>query len=167
MNRLAALLPVALLAACASVPKAPPELDRAAKEFKATPGKANLYVFRDESLGAAVKMSVALDGAPLGDTAAKTFLLKTVAPGKHALVSKAENEDTLEFVAKPGENVFVWQEVKMGFGSARSKLSLVDAASAQPRVAQCELAVGGNVPLPAAPPAAPAPATEPAAVPGT
>ncbi len=164
MKRLTAVLSLALLAACASVPKAPPEADRAAKEFKTTPGKTNLYVFRDESLGAAVKMSLALDGAPLGETAAKTFLLKTVAPGKHALLSKAENEDTLEFVGKPGENVFVWQEVKMGFGSARSKLSVVDATSAQPRVEQCELAAGGNVPLP---PPAPAPEKEPAAVPGT
>ncbi len=166
MNRIAALLALSLLAACASVPKAPPELDRAAKEFKTIAGKTNLYVFRDESLGAAVKMSLALDGAPLGDTAAKTFLLATVAPGKHALVSKAENTDTLEFEGKAGENVFVWQEVKMGFGSARSKLSLVDAASAQPRVSQCELAVGGNVTAPAAPPA-PAAEKEPAAVPGT
>ncbi len=155
MTRLRVLLPLLLLSACASVPKAPPELDRAAKEFRTTPGKTNLYVFRDETFGAAIKMSVKLDGAPLGDTAAKTFLLATIRPGKHALQSNAENDAALEFVAKPGENVFVWQEVKMGFGSARSKLNLLDAASAQPRVAECELAAGGNVPLPAAPPPEP------------
>ncbi len=54
----------------------------------------------------------------------------------------------------------------MGFGSARSKLSLADAESAQARVQQCELAVGGNVPLPPPPPASEG-AKEPAAVPGT
>ncbi len=160
MRRLPAVLSLLLLAACASVPKAPPELDRAAKEFRATPGKTNVYVFRDEGFGAAVKMSVLLDGAPFGDTAAKTFLLATIAPGKHALVSRSENTDTLEFVGKPGENVFVWQEVKMGIMSARSKLTLVDPAAAQTRVLQCDLAVGGNVPAPPPPP--PEPAAQPA-----
>jgi hypothetical protein len=113
-----------------------------------------------------MKMSLALDGALLGETAAKTFLLATVNPGKHALVSKAENEDLLEFIAKPGENVYVWQEVKMGVLSARTKLSLLDAATAQPRVLQCDLAVGGNVAAPAQPPPEPAPARQPAAIPG-
>ncbi len=170
MRRVASLLALAVLAtACASVPKAPPEADQFAKELRPTPGKTNLYVFRDESLGGAVKMSVALDGRLLGDTAAKTFLLATVDPGKHALVSKAENDATLDFVAAPGQNVYVWQEVKMGVFSARSKLQLVDEANARPRINECSLAVGEMMPpLPGAPAApAPAPAKLPAAVPGT
>lgn len=152
MRRLASLTALALLAgACASVPMAPPEADRLAKEFKPTPGKANLYVFRDESFGGAIKMSVVLDGRLLGDTAKRTYLFTPVEPGKHTLVSKTENDSTLELDAKPGENLFVWQEVKMGVWAARSSLQLVPAANAKPRVEQCSLAV--TQPAPAVAPA--------------
>jgi hypothetical protein len=169
MPRVASLIVVAVLAsACASVPKAPPEADRFAKEFRTTPGKANLYVFRDENYGGAVKMSVVLDGRMVGDTAAKTFLLASVDPGPHALVSKAENDARLDFVAQPGKNVYVWQEVKMGVLSARSKLQLVDEESARARVNQCSLALGEMMPpLPQLFAPAPTPKKEPAAIPGT
>jgi hypothetical protein len=169
MRRVASLIIVAVLAsACASVPKATPEADRLAKEFRTTPGKTNLYVFRDENFGAAVKMSVVLDGRLLGDTAAKTFLLASVDPGPHALVSKAENDARLEFVAEPGTNVYVWQEIKMGLLAARSKLQLVDEESARARVNQCSLALGEMMPaLPQASAPAPTPAKEPAAIPGS
>ncbi len=156
MLRLPSLLVLSLLAsACASVPMASPEMDRTAKEFRVTPEKSNLYVFRDESLGAAVKMPVLLDGRSLGDTAAKTFLLASVEPGTHALVSKAENDAQLDFTAVAGKNVYVWQEVKMGILSARSALRLVDEASARQRITECSLAVREDqAPAQAPPPAA-------------
>lgn len=164
MLRLPSLLLVSLVAsACASVPMASPELDRSAKEFLTTPDKANLYVFRDESFGAAMKMSVMLDGRPLGDTAAKTFLLASIEPGPHALFSKAENDARLEFTAEPGKNVFVWQEVKMGVLMARSKLHLVDEADARPRVNACSLAATEQMQTPTAP----QPAKQPAAIPAS
>jgi hypothetical protein len=130
-----------LLAACATVPKASPERDLSAKQFAAPPkGKAALYVFRNESMGGAVKMSLQLDGAPLGETGAKTFHWVTIAPGKHTLMGKAENESAIDFTAKAGENVFVWQEVKMGLFSARNRLQLVDDERGHAGVAECELA---------------------------
>ncbi len=154
MLRLPSIAVLALLAsACASVPMAPPEKDRAAKEFKTTPGKANLYVFRDEGMGAAVKMSVLLDDKIMGDTAAKTFLVETVEPGKHALVSKTENDARLDFTAEAGKNVYVWQEVKMGLMSARSALHVLEEAEAKPRISECSLAVREGAP--AAAPAEP------------
>ncbi|HSN91946.1 MAG TPA: hypothetical protein VLS93_12015 [Anaeromyxobacteraceae bacterium] len=163
MKRPFSLLALAALAsACASVPMAPPERDLAAKQFLPTPGKANLYVFRDETFGAAVKMSLVLDGRMFGDTAARTFLLTTVDPGRHVLVSKAENDARLEFDAAPGANVFVWQEVKMGVLMARSKLHLIDEASGRERVNSCKLAIG-EFPLPPLP----APGPQAPAVPGS
>lgn len=159
-------LSLALLAsACASVPMASPELDRTAKEFRTAPDRANLYVFRDESFGGAVKMTVLLDGQLLGDTAANTFLVATVAPGPHVLLSKTENDARLDFTAEAGKNVYVWQEVKLGAFSARSALHLLDEASAKPRITQCNMAIRSD--QEAAPPPAPAPSAqkEPAAVP--
>ena len=134
-----AVLP--LLAACASVPKAPEQLDLAVKQFAPPPkGKAALYVFRNESMGGSVKMSLNLDGQFLGDTGPKTFHWVPIKPGKHTLVGKAENESTLEFTAKPGQSLFVWQEVKMGLLSAGNRLELVDEERGHAGVVECELA---------------------------
>lgn len=149
LRRTLAAAALAALAACASVPKAPPERDLAAKQFAAPmPGQAALYVYRNESFGAAAKMGLILDGAYLGDTAANTFHWVTVAPGKHTLVGKAENDAVLEFEANPGQNVFVWQEVKMGMWAPRNRLELVDEARGKAAVAECSLAEAGT---PAAP----------------
>lgn len=87
--------------------------------------KAVLYIFRNEGMGAGVKMDVLIDGAPVGKTAAHTFIYKEVTPGKHSITSKSENTDTIEVDAKPGTLTYVWQEVKMGVLYARTKLSVV------------------------------------------
>jgi Protein of unknown function (DUF2846) len=140
-RRALAAAALAVLAACASVPMAAPDRDFAAKEFaKPSRGKAALYVFRNESIGGTVKMTLQLDGAPLGETGPKTFHWVTIAPGKHTLVGKAENESVVQFTAASGQNVFVWQEVKMGFLSAGNRLELVDEQTGRAGVADCEMA---------------------------
>ncbi len=128
------------LTGCASVPMAAPEKDQQAKTYAVAPGKANIYIYRNESFGAAIKLPVVADGKAIGDTAAKTYLLVEAAPGKHTLVSKAENDSTLEVNTQAGQNYFVWQEVKMGVMSARSKLQLVDEATGKAGVEECKLA---------------------------
>lgn len=112
----------------------------AAKTFAVAPDKAAIYVYRNESMGAAIKMDVAIDGQPIGQTAANTFLFKEVAPGKRVITSSAENTETLEIDAKPGIAYFIWQEVKMGLMSARNKLQLVDEATGKKGVAETNLA---------------------------
>lgn len=64
----------ALLTGCASVPMASIELDTQAKTFATKADKANIYVYRNESIGAAVKMDIAMDGKTIGQTAAKTYI---------------------------------------------------------------------------------------------
>lgn len=128
------------LVGCATVNMGDAKQDAAAKTFAAPKDKAAVYVYRNETMGAAVKMDVELDGKPVGQTAANTYLYKEVAPGKHTVTSKAENTDTLEIDAKPGVLYYIWQEVKMGFGSARSKLHLVDEAAGKKGVLETKLA---------------------------
>jgi hypothetical protein len=135
----AALAAVVLASGCASVPMASPEMDTAAKTYAVKPGMANIYVYRNEQMGAAIKMPVALDGRMVGDTGAKTFLLLQVPPGRHTLVSKTENDSTLDLTVVEGRNYFVWQEVKMGLMSGRSQLQLVDEATGRAGVAECRL----------------------------
>ncbi len=134
-----ALTTISSLVGCVSVPIAPSEHDVRAKSFSVKPGKANIYVYRNESMGAAVKMPVTLNGKPMGATGAKTFLLAEVPPGKHILVSKAENDYPLEIVAESGKNYFIWQEVKMGLLYARSQLHVSDDVTGKMGVKECQL----------------------------
>ncbi len=100
------------------------------------PDRSGIYVYRDEWMGAFVKMEVLVDDDPLGQTSAKTYLYKEVAPGKHIVVSKAENTESIEVETLPGTITYIWQEVKMGFGSARSKLSVVDSTTGKKGIAE-------------------------------
>jgi Protein of unknown function (DUF2846) len=132
---------LSILAGCASVEMAGPDRDYAAKEFaRPSKGKAALYVFRNGSNGGAVKMSLELDGTPLGETAAKTFHWLTITPGKHRLVGKAQNESVVEFTAASGRNVFVRQDVGTGLLSAVNRLEVVDEQTGRAGVAECEMA---------------------------
>ncbi len=131
-----------LASGCASVPMASPEKDSAAKTFSVKRSKANIYVYRNESMGGAIKMTLALDGKLVGSTGPKTYALLEVDPGKHTLISGAENDSTLSVSAASGRNYFVWQEVKMGLMTARSALQLVDEATGKAGVAECKLIEG-------------------------
>ena len=103
-----AIIIASSLIGCASVPMGDAKKDAALKTFSVPADKAGNYVYRNESIGAAVKMDVELDGQPIGQTAAKTYLYKEVAPGTHTISSKAENTDSVQIDAKPGTLNFIW-----------------------------------------------------------
>jgi PBP1b-binding outer membrane lipoprotein LpoB len=138
-NTILAIFMAVALAGCASVPMATPEADAAAKAFRVTPNKANVYIYRNENFGAAIKMPLLIDNVAVGDTAAKTYVFRQIDPGSHVITSKTENDATLSLDVKAGTNYFVWQEVKMGAFSARSDLHLVDEATGKAGVADCKL----------------------------
>lgn len=135
----AALLSAGLLSGCASVPMADTSADAQAKQFVAPANAANLYIYRNETFGAAVKMPVLVDGMAAGDTVAHTYILKQVAPGSHTITSKSENDATLTLSTEAGKNYYVWQEVKMGLLMARSKLSQVSEEEGKKGVMESKL----------------------------
>lgn len=142
MKKLFAALAVsALFAGCASVPMGDAQQNQALKAFKVAPDKSAIYVYRNETFGAAIRMDVSVDDTVLGRTAAKTYLYKEVAPGKHTVTSSAENTDTVEVDVKPGAIAFIWQEVKMGFFYARTKLHVVSEEEGKKGVQETDLAV--------------------------
>jgi hypothetical protein len=141
VNLLPVLL-ISMLVGCASVPMANLEKDAAAKTFAVQPDKSNIYVYRNENFGAAIKMPVAIDGRLVGDTAAKTYLKVEVAPGNHTVTSKTENDASVTLQTAAGKNYFVWQEVKMGMWSARSQLHQVDDATGKAGIDECKLVEG-------------------------
>ncbi|MFH0794940.1 MAG: DUF2846 domain-containing protein, partial [bacterium] len=91
----AGALLVAALVGCVTVPMGDTKQDAALKNFQTKPDVAGLYIYRNESIGGAIRMDVELDGNPIGQTAAMTYLYKEVAPGKHTVTSKSENTDVL------------------------------------------------------------------------
>lgn len=128
------------LVGCASVQMADSTEDTQAKQFTAKPDVAGIYIYRNENMGAIALMNVELDGKALGQTAASTYRYTQVQPGTHKIISRTENIDELSFDAAAGKLYYIWQEVKMGVWSPRSKLHLVDEATGQAGVNECKLA---------------------------
>lgn len=135
----AALL-ATVVSGCASVPMASLDEDTKAKTFSVREGKSNIYVYRNESFGGAIPMTVALDGKVAGQTGPKTYFLFEVDPGAHEVSSIAENTATVKLDTAPGKSYYVWQEVKMGVWMARSQLQQVDEATGKQAVAECKRA---------------------------
>lgn len=124
---------------CASVPKGDPQKDAALKTFSSKENVAGIYIYRNESIGAAVRMDVEVDGKPLGQTAARTYIYTEVAPGKHTVTSKSENDDAVEVDTVAGKLYYIWQEVKMGILYARTKLHLMSEEEGRKGVLETEL----------------------------
>ena len=119
------ILLLVTVAGCATVPMGDPKQDAALKTFTPKADVAGVYIYRNETMGAAVRMDVEVDGKALGQTAAHTFFYTELPPGKHTVTSKAENTDSLEIDTIAGKLYYVWQEVKMGILYARTKLHLI------------------------------------------
>lgn len=142
MKRIAATLiatSALLLSACASVPMASLEEDSRAKAFTSLPDKATLYIYRHESFGGAIPMTVTVNGKALGQTAAQTYFRLPLSPGKYVIESHAENVSNLAVATEAGKSYYVWQEVKMGMWMARSLLQQVDEATGRAGVMASKL----------------------------
>lgn len=144
MKSIFAALCMLVMSGCASVQMGDTQVDAKLKTFTPPKDKAALYVYRNETFGAALKMTVLLDGKILGDTASKTYLYAELEPGKHRLTSKTENDSVLDFEAIAGKIYYVWQEVKMGLWQARSQLQMMDEKTGQAGVLESQLAVAPN-----------------------
>ncbi|TCV96384.1 uncharacterized protein DUF2846 [Luteibacter rhizovicinus] len=151
---------VLVVSGCASVPMANKGADAEAKQFAPIADKATVYIYRDEIMGAAIKMHLLVDGAAVGDTAAKTYVQIFLSPGQHVITSKAENDTTLSVDVQAGRSYYVWQEVKMGILYARSALHLVDESKGQTAVRKCDLVRPADPSLHASPSIARVPAPE-------
>jgi hypothetical protein len=130
-----------LLSGCASVPMGDPKQDAINKTFAANSTAAGVYIYRNESFGAAIRMDVLADGVPVGQSAAKTYFYLDVPPGKHTFTSKSENDDSVTMDLVAGKLYYIWQEVKMGLLYARTKLVPVPEDEGKKGVLECQLAL--------------------------
>ena len=139
LTLLFAIVLIASLAGCASVPMASLDQDSKAKDFSPVSGKASLYIYRNETFGAAIPVTVSVNDHTIGQTASMTYFRFNVNPGKYVIKAHAENVAELNIFANAGENYFVWQEMKMGMWSARAKLTQVDESVGRAGVSESKL----------------------------
>lgn len=132
----AAVAGLVALTGCASINKAPAAAEAESKQFVAKPDVAQVYVYRNETLGAAISMTVAVDGRVAGTTGPHSFFRFELPPGEHVITSQG-TESRLALTTEAGRLYYVWQEVKMGAFSAGSKLQLVSEGTGQKGVAEC------------------------------
>lgn len=137
---IALTLALVLLGGCASVPMASKDHDAQAKEFTVQKNQSNIYLYRNENIGGAIAIPVMIDGRVAGKTAAKTYFLWSVPPGKHEIVSMGENTEKITLDTKAGKNYFVWQEIKMGMWQPRTLLHVMNEEDGRKAVMECSLA---------------------------
>ena len=125
--------------ACATARLAEPELDLAAKQFQVSAGASNIYIYRNEDIVFNNEIPVDIDGKPAGDTNQGTFILKSVAPGKHSITALAENTETIELTTVADNNYFIWLEVRIGAVTNHAHFHLVDEAQGKSGVMECKL----------------------------
>jgi hypothetical protein len=137
---LTGLLTAFMMGGCASVPMSSLDEDAKAKRFEPAKETSSIYLYRNETFGGAIPLTVALDGRVAGQTGPQTYFLWEVVPGEHEVSSLSENTAYLKLRTEPGKAYYVWQEVKMGLWMARSQLHQVDDATGRAGVQECQRA---------------------------
>jgi hypothetical protein len=120
MRLIALLLAVCLLGSCAGLPTAGSDPDEAAKAFRASEGKAAIYIIPSFSDS---EVTVTMDGRKVGRLVPAQFLLLDVPPGRHVLfvtfagliweALPREKSDDLTMDVEAGQCVFlrtIWTE---------------------------------------------------------
>lgn len=125
IGKLAILTTAVLSIGCASVDKAPATADSAAKQFKSNPNYAQVYVYRDEILGSALRMDVAVNGKPAGETASKSYFKFDLPAGTHTFTSQGDDEP-VKLQTRNGGIYYLWQEMKMSMLAPKSDLQVVE-----------------------------------------
>ncbi len=85
------ILMMAVLSSCVSVPWLSQKQMRKQNNSLFLKIKASIYIYRNESLGSAVKVGITLDGKMIGNTARHTYFSLDVEPGKHQVACVAES----------------------------------------------------------------------------
>ena len=135
----AIILATLAVSGCSSVPKASSTQESQAKLFNTHSEKSNLYIYRGDKEGASVKMDLIVDGQHVATNIGQTFIKLEVEPGKHVIVSQADNKERFSLATLKNKNYFIHQEVKVKGGYARAKLRLVSESVGQQGVKNCEM----------------------------
>jgi|SRR5689334_14525571 uncharacterized protein DUF2846 len=126
------------LAGC-SLPRTSADTDALAKLMRPVPGKAVIYVFRNQEVSAPWRIELTLDGTSMGSTGANTYYRWSVEPGQHIIASHSQNHEGLVLNTEPDKIYYVWQDVSMGYFGPRARLQEVDRSTAEIALRSCHL----------------------------
>ena len=139
-----AIVAVASLTGCATVPKASPEFEQQARSFTPAPGKAAVYVYRPYNYtGSALVFPVSIDYKEFGTLANNTYLFGNIDPGSHIIRSGAGMAGSVrpkQFDAEAGKLYFF----KVEPGWDHIVITPVDESEGRQRVSKYQLS-GDNV----------------------
>lgn len=130
---------ILMLSGCASVQKESLAVSSKAKQFTPEKELANIYLYRNEVFGGAIRMNVTVDSKLAGATGPMTFFNWKLEPGKHVFKSLTENTAVLTLDVDAGKSYFIWQEVKMGMWAAGSQLHEVTYDTGKEAVLNCDM----------------------------
>ena len=112
---------------------ATPEARAAALAFTPEPGKAALYILRNQFVGRAVGINIEVDGKQITQVKSPRFMRLTLKPGPHRIVAymgtpdqKKPGEAVLEGHAQPGELLILKTEIEPQMVGVTVKLTPVD-----------------------------------------
>ncbi|MGZ8202245.1 MAG: hypothetical protein ACXWUH_09760 [Burkholderiales bacterium] len=129
------------LAACAQLPPSPQEIE--AKRFESVPGKAVIYVVRDEPDFTDDGATLMLDDQMMGTTYPGTFFRWVVAPGRHQIRGFAGDAGSYSLDVGPDRVYFIQQWVTRFFPFSQSHFQLVPEPHGRAAVLRSVL-VGGQ-----------------------
>jgi len=122
--RVALLMMVALLTACASGPK---HADVASSIPGIKPGEGRVYVYRSNSMrGAAIQPNVTINGKVAGTSKPGGFFFTDLPAGPVEVSTSTEVEKKLSFTLAPGQTRYVRTVIGMGLLVGRVYPELVD-----------------------------------------
>lgn len=120
------LLIAILLAGCVQLPPSPQDIQ--AKKFESVPGKAVIYLVRNDPDISRLAAPVKLDDAIMGTSYAGTYFRWEVAPGRHRISGYASDNGEITLATEAGKIYFVHQIV-VGARVARSVFHTTDEDS--------------------------------------
>lgn len=118
---------------------ATPEARAAALSFTPEPGKAALYILRNQFVGKAVGINVEVDSKQITQLKSPRFMRLNLTPGPHRIVAymgapdkKKPGEAVLEGEARPGELLILKTEVEPQMVGVTVKLTPLDLEKSRP-----------------------------------
>jgi len=114
-----------------------PRFDAAGKTFAVSPGKGNIYLYRNQVYMSETPLEVVLDERWVGNTRGLTYFAVEVDTGKHVLRAKGDTPSMLDVFVSPGQNVFVLLQVSPSVMSIRGSLQMQDETAGQAGVREC------------------------------
>lgn len=100
-----------------------------------------MYIYRNSSFGGALKKTISIDGAIIGESAPNTYFYKELNPGVHEVATESEFSDNkISIDTQSGMNYFVQQYIKFGAFVGGAGLKSVSEEEGKKGVLECKLA---------------------------